>query len=540
MIKNDLRKNPDYSEFVYFDLETDGTEVLDVGVLYRDDYTVFTLNDFVDFITSFSSGTFVAHYGSGFDFLFLVEPLLERGFSINYAVSGSNGIAMFVTKNKQVLRFIDSFRLASTSLSNFSQSFSPELTKLSIDCLPAELKIKDRELYYEYLRRDVVSLRNSYLGFMSQFSKYKLGVNPPLTAASLALKIFKNYLERPILTSTRKTREFERKSYFGGVCWLREPCSLEVNVYDINSMYPFIMRNSLFPVSYVGNWHNKFNDDYEGLWECQVEHEYPGIPFTFDCNTRKLAKSGTFILDRESILYLLENGCKVEVLRGYTYFYMDNIFHYYDELYSERLSAQQTGDVGKAYALKIVLNSLYGKFGQKDESRVIKSYSQPLELSLLRDGVPYNTDSRFIFYTEYREAKSAFPVIASLVTLRARLLLKKYADSVETVYCDTDSLHVPISCTMPVSTDLGGLKLEYTGRAVYIAKKLYCFLDSNKFVHKGVPKNHLTIDDYFGMLKGDRVRVDFTSQPTVTDVLGKGIKPGTVLAKHRTLGITPC
>jgi hypothetical protein len=538
MIKNDLRSNPDYSKFIYFDLETDGTDVLDVGVSQGGSYTVMSFDEFCKFISSLKDATLVAHYGANFDFLFLLDRLIALGYEIRYAVSGSNGIAMFCQKGKSVLRFIDSFRIASVSLSKFSQSFSPDYTKIKIDCLPSELKNRDRDLYYEYLKHDVLSLENSYLAFMSQFSEYKLGKNPPLTAASLAMKVFKNHLDRPIFTSSKKTREYEFKSYFGGVCWLSRPVRCAVNVYDINSMYPYIMQTTEFPTSYLGHWSDRFSPEYEGLWTCSIERPYSGLPFTFDYETRKLATSGRFILDRASILYLQSKGVDVKITAGYIYLKTAPIFKYYRDIYDRRLLAQQNGETGKAYALKIILNSLYGKFGQKDVSRVIKSYSQDLERKLLKDRVPFNTDSRFIVYDEYRDVKTSFPAIASLVTLRARLLLRQYSDNVDLIYCDTDSLHIPIDQSLPTSSELGGLKLEYSGDAVYIAKKLYAFLETEKLVHKGVPKNMLTLDDYFAMLDGNRVQVNFSTLPTVNDVIVKGIRPGSVIDRTRTLGKT--
>lgn len=537
MIKNDLRDNPDYSKFVFFDLETSRSgDVLDCGVWFNNSYTVMGLSELLKFITSFKDGTFVAHYGSGFDFLFLIDGLLEYGYEIKYAVSGSNGIAMFCTKNKSILRFIDSFRIASVSLKKFSESFAPDTQKISLNMLPEELKDYDRAAYFEYLERDVIALKNSYLTFMDQFTEYKLGKNPPITAASLAMKVFKNHLgDRVILTSSKKTREYERKSYFGGVCYISEPCDREVNIYDINSMYPYIMQSSDFPDSYVGHWSDRFDDDYEGLWYCTIENEYSGLPFTFNCETRTLSRSGNFILDRETILYFQSKNVGIEIHYGYQYLRCSRLFDYYSELYHQRLLAQQNGESGKAFALKIILNSLYGKFGQKDEGKTIVSYSQAKEKQLLADNIPFNTDSRFILFDEYREAKTAFPVIASLVTLRARLHLRKLSDSVDVIYADTDSLHIPIEQTLPTSTELGALKLEYSGRAVYIAKKLYTLVDSGKMVHKGVPKNCLTLDDYFGMLDFREIRVDYHSLPTVNDVLGKGIKPGLSIPKHRTL-----
>ena len=537
MIKNDLRHNPDYTSFVFFDLETSRSgDVLDCGVWYKNSYTVMSLGELLKFITSFKDGTFVAHYGSGFDFLFLIDGLLDRGYEIKYAVSGSNGIAMFCTKDKSILRFIDSFRIASVSLKKFSESFSPNTQKISLDLLPEDLKRVDRTAYFEYLERDVISLKNSYFSFMDQFSAYKLGKNPPITAASLAMKVFKNHLgDRVILTSSKKTRDYERQSYFGGVCYISEPCDRQVNIYDINSMYPYIMRSYDFPYSYVGHWCDRFNDSNEGLWYCTIDKDYSGLPFTFDIESRTLSRSGTFILDRETILYLQSKNVEVNVHYGYLYLRSAPLFDYYDGLYNQRLLAQKNGESGKAFALKIILNSLYGKFGQKDEGKTIVSYSQSKERELLEAQVCFNTDSRFIFYEEYREAKTAFPAIASLVTLRARLHLRKLSDNVEVIYADTDSLHVPIEQTLPTSSELGALKLEYSGRAIYIAKKLYTLLDSGKMVHKGVPKNCLTIEDYFAMLDHREIRVNFTSLPTVNDVLGKRVKPGISLPKHRTL-----
>ena len=299
-------------------------------------------------------------------------------------------------------------------------------------------------------------------------------------------------------------------------------------------MYPYIMANTSFPTSYVGHWTTCYNPEATAIWKCRVS-EYPGLPFTFDSDLRTLSNSGTFILDTDTINYL-SNITKVELLYGYEYFHVGDIFHYYQDLYNKRVQSQLSGDKANSFALKVVLNSLYGKFGQKDESRVITGYDRVLEESLIEQCVEYKTNEYFLFYNEEKHQKHAFPIISSLVTLRARLLLRTYSDLVPVVYCDTDSLHVPIQYELPTSTDLGALKLEFSGEGIYIGKKLYSL--EEKLVHKGVRKGSIQKDDYFKMLNGEPVTANFIGFPTVRDILQLGKKPGILLDKSRTIGIT--
>ena len=113
-----------------------------------------------------------------------------------------------------------------------------------------------------------------------------------------------------------------------------------------------------------------------------------------------------------------------------------------------------------------MLNSLYGKFGAHNEITVIHNDK---ESTLVGD------------------SKQANIIWAAYVTAYARLRLLEFLRSTtRNYYTDTDSLFTPDQ--LPVSTDLGTLKLEGTYKTAWFkGNKIYAIDAATKA--KGVPRN---------------------------------------------------
>lgn len=483
-------KNDKRQPFAVLDIETDesGVPILFGWYDGSDFVTFYEANHLVEHLIRSPYDRVYAHAGMNFDYSLLLKSLLSYG-QMTIAYSRSQGLFAEFNAYGRSITLADSYRLLPLSLRKATDKFVPEFSKLQLDCMPWEL---DDVQLREYLERDCISL---YL-LIKRFFKFvedEYGVcDKSLTLPALSLKIFKrHFLKHEIMTSNKKLYEFEKDSYFGGCCWVRPGEYDRVRSYDVNSMYPFHMVGD-FPVSYVGAW----TSSYKGRGLFRGRFRSPSdIPFIYDLESRQLATEGEAILDNETIEYLRSLGGEFTVSYGYIYYHWypwlrEFSVHFYEK--------KKEADEPHRTLYKLILNSLYGKFGQRrvgrklateEPNKLYKAY--PIEIS--------PGEFREIFdFEESRVVQHSFPVVSSLITLRSRVHLHKLltTDGVGyPIYCDTDSVHFAVEVgdrTLECTEELGGLKLEAEGRGVYVAKKVYQLGD--KIRCKGIPPSAIATE----------------------------------------------
>jgi len=455
------------------------------------------------------NGRFYAHAGMRFDYPILIREIFRQGHNFTISFAGSQGIT--ISNDECIL--LDSYRLLPASLRSLSDSFDVETKKIHLDVMPWLLTHEER---LEYLIADCKSLYQVVCKFWElideNFGKFRSATLP-----GLGLKIWKSTIKNPVLKSeSKKLVKYESQSYFGGLCWVDTDIirtKLEgLKIYDVNSMYPYQMLG-LYPYSYMGHWTRTFSPKELGLW--RVKAKYTGKPpFTFDVNTRTVSDDGEFILDTDSVLYLMSReDSQVKVLDGYVYSLTDYIFkEFVDKVYALRKDVTKPA---LSYTAKILLNSLYGKFAEREKKRVI-SHTYPGSAEQLRC---YDIGGCEVFdYKEDVEVHHRFVAISSFVTLRARLHLRKLADLGDCIYTDTDSVHFRhLETNLETSSLIGGVKLEYEGDATYIGKKIYQLHSANVTKCKGIPKKALEGLD-FSDFPSER-KFNFDSFTSLIDVL---------------------
>ena len=180
---------------------------------------------------------------------------------------------------------------------------------------------------------------------------------------------------------------------------------------------------------------------------------------------------------------------------------------------------------------KLLMNSLYGKFGMKSEKTVIECYNNNdpekyyalqdyLESTknviqdiidvggftiIVRNGVSLAQQNGDMYH-----GVDVNIAVASAVTSGARIIMSKVKNNpnFNLYYTDTDSIVVnsPLPEEM-VGSALGQFKLEYEiNDAVFLAPKVYAFLASDGTIVKkvkGVAKEHvnkLSMKDFSGLL----------------------------------------
>jgi hypothetical protein len=473
-------KSEDRRKLVFstVDIETneDGTYLL--GAIYTgDDYLEFsTSSELANYIVDHGA-VYYAHCGVRFDYALLFNELVTISKTCTVSMSGSSGVYMTVDKSE----LLDSYRLLPASLEKLTMMFCPERAKIKLDCMPWDLS--DVELR-EYLRRDCESLYLVVERFYD-IIKTRFGQLYAKTLPALAMKIYRyKYQQHDMWGATNSLYTFEKLSYFGGMMYVKPGLYDGVYSYDINSMYPWAMQGD-FPITYHGKWVKQFELDRISIY--RVVFKTHGIPYIYSIEDRKLVNEGVGIVCNTTIKYGLSRGDSFTLEEGYVYFRTADIFStFVNDLYSLRLASQAPLN----YVIKILLNSLYGKFGQRRESRTI-STEPPNEI--VGKSRVYEYGGREVFdYVEDKIIQHSMPIIASLITMKARLRLHSFTDS-NTIYMDTDSIHsASRRDDIPISNRLGDFKEEVSGvRAVYLGKKLYQIGEVKKA--KGIPSHAMSV-----------------------------------------------
>lgn len=536
-------------KFAVLDIETDSTgHPTDLGVYDGSVYFYSsTVEQTVDYILKMPVDAIYAHYGIGFDFAVIYSELLRRVTSFDLAMAGSAGVFITIKVGKKTLHLLDSCRLMPASLSKLGKQFDVKTPKKDLDgIMPWLLSVEDRK---EYLEADCYCLYQVLESFWSSIDS-TFGVNrkgKPFrskTLASLSLKLFCDKYTKAgkIFNPYKEQADDEQRSYFGGLVYVGAEHSYlydNVNVYDVNSMYPSVMSSFKYPYSYHRSRVDKFIKNSVALWRCEYEF-FNGIPFIFDIKSRSLSFSGECVIDSDTFSYVISRGGYLKILEGYIYERTDYIFKkYIQDCYTMR---QKFGnDSAMGYVSKILMNSLYGKFGEKSLKRSL-STKEPTncEYSIYANGSVYNSVEIFDYESE-RYIQHRFPAIASFVTLRSRLLLKKTIDiqGDNFLYCDTDCIHtIGEAVDIDISNKLGAFKKEFTGAAMYKGKKSYQLYNTDgtiaKTVLKGIPASARTELDFREMIDDNPV-VHFTGYTSLLALIKGSSKEFKRTDKTRTV-----
>lgn len=542
-------------EFATIDIETDSTgKPTEFGFYDGIDFKIFyDVDSFVMFILN-RGGTYYAHAGMRFDYCIIYSKLMEKVDKIDVSTSGTQGIYIAVKYKNKYTFLLDSYRLVPASLASLTKQFNTDVKKQNLDVMPWDLSSSDRA---EYLKDDCISLYLVLEKFWEVIdTTFSVGAKKirAVTLASLALKVYnirflpdvlKNTRSEKIHTSSGKLEAFESKSYFGGLVWVSDEYSGKVlddiTVYDVNSMYPYAMVKHKYPMSYIGAWTNKFNPKSVALWHIEYE-DFSGVPYVFDIVSKTLARSGEAIVDTDTYKYLLKCGARVKLKIGFVYQQTDYIFKdFVETCYGIRMQYGSASPLG--FTAKILMNSLYGKFAEKPVKRVLTSVP-PADVVGTKIYTTGGVADGREFYDYFKEVFliHRFPVISSLVTLRSRLHLRQLVDSVrgEVVYLDTDSIHIfNDRASFQHSTELGGLKKEFEGQAIYLGKKLYQLYKPDgtayKIVAKGVPQKSAVNLDLREIDQVEGVKVAYGTFTSLLTVVKNPIAPFTYETKHRTI-----
>lgn len=411
-------------------------------------------------------------------------------------------------RDTTTLLFIDNMNYFQTSLKVLGQSVG--LEKLEID-----LNSAANADVATYCKRDVEILLKAWHTWFDFLSSNDLG-SFGYTVASQALNAYRHRFmssKISIHTSTKAIR-IERASYRGGrnECFrIGEYHGGDFYLLDVNAMYPYVMSQNLFPRNLISTGKSLTPDkaaellvDYSLIAECLIQTDEPC--YGVKVKGKLLFPVGEFpaTLTTSEILRGVSKG-HIKRIDNFALYEPDGLFvNYVNFFYEHRMEFEHQNSMAYAYLCKLMLNSLYGKFGQRAEdweyvtTDPTRDYDWWQEYDMQKKKVfTYRCiNHRVEVSTGYHEGFNSLVAVSAEVTANARLYLWQLicqAQIKNVYYCDTDSLIVSIAGLENLTplidkTELGKLKLvDKTDRLTIHNLKDYSF--GGKVKIKGISKD---------------------------------------------------
>lgn len=419
-------------------------------------------------------GTIYMHNGGRFDIFFLM-PWLEPEMRIINGRIVSAFIACEDGAKKSRHEIRDSFSILPMPLKAYDK------IDIDIEKLKAEVRDLHREEILRYLQRDCTSLYELVTGFRGEFGDH-------LTVGSASMAQIKK--RHPFERGTGYMDEKLRKQfYYGGrvQCFKSGLISMPFKIYDVNSMYPYVMKNCLHPTgkSYsVGR--NVTKQTAFVIAEGRQIGPYGAFPLRDRKGINFTTEVGTFSVTIHEWNAAEECGFfrPSRIIQTYDFPEWICFDEFVDHFYESRKAAKAAGDKIRDIAYKFVLNSGYGKFAQNPDSfadwaitrgerRMPEDWKEHTIFNVRKGRPDYVVWKRPCKrHTYYNIAIGASITGASRATL-----LRGLKASTDAVYCDTDSIIASdLQCSQ--GSDLGQWKLEGAGDILAIAgKKLYACFD---------------------------------------------------------------
>lgn len=413
--------------------------------------------------------------------------LPERGWTLSRAIIEAPPVILVWRKEGRSLELLDTLNWWRTSLASLATSVG--LSKLPMPRLDAPSDEWDR-----YARQDVEILRVALHHWWAFLLSHDLG-GFARTLAGQAMRSYRHrFMDHPILCDEdEEALRLARESYHGGrvECFRLGRVEGPLVCLDVNSMYPFVMRDRLYPAKLTRRIRRATPGDLE-RWStrfCLVAR----VCVRTARNRYAVLRDGKLIFPVGRFWVSLTTPDLTDAIQHRELESVDSVALYeraplftrfVEELYAMRLVATHQGDSVRRYLLKILMNSLYGKFGQKgcvwencgrDPERRVRVWREhDCEIGVTRllrsfGGVVQEK----LRDTESRESH---PAIAAHVTAYAREYLWRIIGAVQrgdVLYCDTDSVIIRTrsldSLTEYLSQEgLGGLKVEWSAPWIHL------------------------------------------------------------------------
>lgn len=357
------------------------------------------------------------------------------------------------------------------------------------------------------------------------FEEYKVDIVRKLTTSSLSLTIFRtNYYDPKtflIYIPNRNEDTFIRRAYYGGHADAYIPKGENLYYYDVNSLYPYIMKTFPMPGG-KPVWHSNLEgqdlDSFYGYFEahivCPKTITRPFLPYRDEERQTIVFPTGEFVgvYYSEELKYARDIGYQVTLLSGYSFEKKNSPFcSFVKTIYKNREEAKRAGNDAMSYVYKLLMNSLYGRLGINPKCMITEvcdldryndlikktDFSLADKLSERYYIVTYSSNSNNteqVSDSDWSPPRISAVQLSAAVTACARIHMYPHISRPDCYYTDTDSvvLGSPLPEEEISSTELGKYKLEHNViEGIFLAPKSYYIMPqegNNVIKQKGLAK----------------------------------------------------
>ena len=435
-----------------------------------DDFIEFCKNKRENYIMYFHNlkfdGEYIFNYLLNNDYICIKDKKDREDKSFTTLISDTGQFysieIFFETKNKKHINKVtiyDSLKILNFSVDKIAKDFNLPIRKLEIDYYAKrEIGHVLTEEEVDYIKNDVEIMARA-LEFM---------FNENLTKMTIGSDALHNYKEM----NTNFSKYFPllpyqidldiRRSYKGGFTYLNEIYKEKETgsgiVLDVNSLYPSVMKYEKLPFGEPLYFEGEYKEDklyslYIQTFSCSFELKEGKIPsiqiknnLSFIPNEYVKSSKGdivTLTLTNVDLKLFFENYNVYDLTyhSGWKFKAIKGLFTQYIDYWSEKkISAKKEKNNVLYIISKLMLNSLYGKFGLNpnvqgkypylNEEGIVKYKMYPKEI---RDSIYIPVAS---FITSYARNK----------TIRTSQAIKEYTiknyNKDYYIYSDTDSIHL--------------------------------------------------------------------------------------------------
>lgn len=434
-----------------------------------------------------------------------IEKICDYPFLVTYFCNGSKGKSNYGW-------FVDTMGFFPRPLAEVGEMVGMKKMEM-----PKEIK-SPNELK-PYLGRDVELTIKAMTMLKDEISE--LGFKPRkfLTAGQLAITTFMTYIRKneeywKMMSKGEvyKGEKLEkcRPAYRGArVQAFKKGGFNKVTQIDINSLYPHIMATMEFPdlkeEIYIEEplkdleIEDIIKDEFIGCAECIVEApniKLGYLPVRFNKTiyfptNRELTGTWTILELREA----LKLGYKIKEMNWAVLYPKldDNLFkNYVGKMYELKSRSEGT----KKLAIKLLMNNLYGKFGQfrmNKEFKLIERHElTKYESQGWFKSATYGAKYIIAKYKDAYNPPYTNLMIALMITAGARDRLYKELSKIpydDLIYCDTDCIIFKGNHKkkFKISEKLGDWKVEHSNKKCFIAGEKRYYI-GEKIKISGVPK----------------------------------------------------
>ena len=232
------------------------------------------------------------------------------------------------------------------------------------------------DVWFDYCEQDVEVLKrciHKLWRFLGSLTTPDFQPTPASQAAHLyRMRFEKKRIIRPEDITTLK---LDRMAYFGGMvdCLYVGKLDHIVHQVDVTSLYPHVMSQNLYPCEVQALEHAPRKDPVPPDFDprCHTAEVYldsPNLPWPVKCaeGTWWVRGKVRTVLCGPELDVAISSG-SVKYLGRWTRYRLTSLFDgFVKYMWAVRRTAQRQGDRFNDYLCKTIMNSLYGKFGQRN------------------------------------------------------------------------------------------------------------------------------------------------------------------------------